>query len=66
MTLILGVGTVCSSLKQVLSSLSGKQTQTVTVRMPNSSCWWLEAEPCLLSSLKKKFFFSKEMEHRNR
>ena len=61
MTLILGLGTVCSSLKQVLSSLSGKQTQTVTVRMPNSSCWWLEAEPFLL----KNFFFSKEMEHRN-
>lgn len=61
MTLILGLGTVCSSLKQVLSSLSGKQTQTVMVRMPNSSCWWLEAEPFLL----KKIFFSKEMEHRN-
>lgn len=28
MTLILGVGIVCGSLKQDLSSLSGKQSQT--------------------------------------
>lgn len=59
MTLILGVGIVCGSLKQDLSSLSGKQTRLVLVRMPNSSCWWLEAQPWLLSSLKKDLFLAK-------